>query len=221
MLGALKHILAYWGRTDVCLLRTVQTNFAFSKRLGFKSIIGHSPFLHGPNFRSYFDKTATLNLSKNAALHLGSIWPQTFSFPGSLKLDSSGELNVNGHFSIFTGSYITINKNATLELGSGYINTFSKIDVWEQISIGESVAIADYVIIKDSDNHHIGSGPMTQPIQIGNHVWIGLRATILKGVTIGDGAVIAAGAVVNKDVPPNCLAAGVPAKIIKTGIRWS
>ena len=58
------------------------------------------------------------------------------------------------------------------------------------------------------------------PITIGENVWIGCRALILKGVTIGDGAVVAAGAVVTKDVPANCVVAGNPAKIIKENVVW-
>ena len=53
------------------------------------------------------------------------------------------------------------------------------------------------------------------PITIGNDVWIGGNSTILPGVTIGDGAVVAAGAVVTKDVEPNTIVGGVPAKVIK------
>ena len=53
------------------------------------------------------------------------------------------------------------------------------------------------------------------PIHIGKNVWIGANATILAGVTIGDGAVVAAGAVVTKDVEPNTIVGGIPAKIIK------
>ena len=52
-------------------------------------------------------------------------------------------------------------------------------------------------------------------VEIGNDVWIGARATILEGITIGDGAVVAAGAIVTKDVPPYAIVGGVPAKIIK------
>lgn len=55
-----------------------------------------------------------------------------------------------------------------------------------------------------------------KPVNIGNNVWIGGNCTILPGVTIGDNSVIAAGAVVTKDIPANCVVAGVPAKIIKT-----
>ena len=50
---------------------------------------------------------------------------------------------------------------------------------------------------------------------IGNNVWVGANATVVPGVTIGDGAVIAAGEVVTKDVPANVIAGGIPAKIIK------
>ena len=77
------------------------------------------------------------------------------------------------------------------------------------------------MLIRDSDNHTIiGGKEKTAPIKIGNHVWIGARATILKGVKIGDGAVVAAGAVVTRDVPPNTLVGGVPAKIIKENVSW-
>lgn len=61
---------------------------------------------------------------------------------------------------------------------------------------------------------------MTAPINIGNHVWIGLRAIILKGVTIGDGAVIAAGAVVTNNVPANSVVAGVPARVMSENVNW-
>ena len=54
------------------------------------------------------------------------------------------------------------------------------------------------------------------PVKIGNRVWIGAHAAILAGVTIGDNAVVAAGAVVTKDVPANVVVGGIPAKIIKT-----
>ena len=61
---------------------------------------------------------------------------------------------------------------------------------------------------------------VVSPIKIGNNVWIGSNVIILKGVTIGDGAVVAAGAVVTKNIPPKCLAGGVPAKILKENIVW-
>lgn len=85
-----------------------------------------------------------------------------------------------------------------------------------------NVVISENVTIRDSDNHILNDNTdkITQPIIIGNHVWIGMNVTILKGVSIGDGAVIAAGSLVAKDVPPNTLVAGVPARIIKNDVQW-
>ncbi len=73
----------------------------------------------------------------------------------------------------------------------------------------------------DEVSHFLDMQKKTKPVKIGNHVWIGTRVTILKGVNIGDGAVIAAGSVVTKDIPAGSLAAGVPAKIIRDKVIWS
>ncbi len=93
------------------------------------------------------------------------------------------------------------------------------IDARELIQIGENVRIAPYTIILDSDFHdlkdHFADGA-SQPIIIEDDVWLATRCTILKGVRIGKGAVVATGAVVTKDVPPRTVVAGVPAKVIKT-----
>jgi acetyltransferase-like isoleucine patch superfamily enzyme len=113
-------------------------------------------------------------------------------------------------------------KNAKLHLGGGYINRYAKIRCYSSITIGHDVAISENVTIWDSDTHAIigKERVMTQPITIGNKVWIGANVTILKGVTIGDGAIIAAGSVVTRAIPANCLAAGVPAKVIKEKVYW-
>ena len=91
-----------------------------------------------------------------------------------------------------------------------------------EIVIGNNLLTAPYSWIVDNDAHGINPAKRankyakTAPVKIGDNVWIGYRAMVLKGVTIGDNAVIAAGAIVTKDVPSNSVAAGVPARIIKT-----
>ena len=86
-------------------------------------------------------------------------------------------------------------------------------------------AIAWNTTIMDTDFHHIyypdgTENELAKPVKIGDKVWIGCNCTILKGVTIGDNAVIGANTLVNKDVPPNCLAVGNPMRIAKEGIDW-
>lgn len=157
------------------------------------------------------------------ALEFGKRYAQCNYRESLLKLGDSSKLVVSGHFTFYTGCQICVNQDAVLDLGSGYINADTKIDCFNHIIIGNDVAIAEGVLIRDSDNHRIvpGDSPVSQPIRIGDHVWIGLRAIILKGVTIGTGSIVAAGALVTRDVPENCLVGGVPAKVIKSDIQWS
>jgi acetyltransferase-like isoleucine patch superfamily enzyme len=118
---------------------------------------------------------------------------------------------------------VTIEEGAVLQLGSGYINNYSSIFCFKHIEIGHYVFISNNVTIRDSDNHRIldSRSEPSKPIIIGDHVWIGMRAMILKGVTIGNGAVIAAGTVLTRDVLPRSLVGGVPARVIRETIEWS
>jgi acetyltransferase-like isoleucine patch superfamily enzyme len=167
---------------------------------------------------------ARISVRENGRLTFNRSWTKAAVFPGILALGKDARVEVLGHFAIFAGAKIYVNKNATLVLGSGYINERLNLSCYCRIEIGEDVAIAENVCIRDSDNHAVtGSDGHTpkQPVVIGNHVWIGMNATILKGVTIGDGAIIAAGAVVTRDIPPACMAAGVPARILKRNVSWT
>ncbi len=90
----------------------------------------------------------------------------------------------------------------------------------DSVTIGNDTIFSNNCIIRDSDIHEIVGKENHAPIVIGNHVWVGTNAIILKGVTIGDGAIIGAGAVVTKDVPENCVVAGNPAKVISGNVSW-
>lgn len=162
--------------------------------------------------------TAKINI-KNAFFMNKSYGKQKSAKDGFFKLEANSDFECND-MTIYDGATIAAHKNAKLKLGSGYINRFAEIRCYNSITIGENVAIAKEVIIRDSDSHKISDSVMTAPIVIGDHVWIGTRAIILKGVTIGDGAVVAAGAIVTKDVPPHTVVAGVPAKVVKENITW-
>jgi acetyltransferase-like isoleucine patch superfamily enzyme len=121
-------------------------------------------------------------------------------------------------WSVFERTKLLVKGTGTLRIGEGTRINGTHIAVSGNVVIGKFVRIAPYTLILDSDFHdlqdHTAEGKKGN-IVIEDHVWVASRATILKGVTIGEGSVIAAGAVVTKDVPPYCVAAGVPAKVIK------
>ncbi len=136
-----------------------------------------------------------------------------------LRMDSNSFLECKG-FSFTYGADVILFKNSKLILGKSYINSNSKIRCHKLISIGDNCVISHDFTVMDSDAHELNGSRNTNPVLIGNNVWIGTRVTILNGVSVGDGAVIAAGSIVTKNVPKNSLVAGVPAKVIKTNIKW-
>ncbi len=142
-----------------------------------------------------------------------------------LKLRKGSKMHVKGRFQVFFGASIEVFEDAELTLGKGYVNTGGAIACAKSIVIGEGVYIGRNTYITDSDHHRLLDNQgkcQNEPreVKIGNHVLIGYGATVLKGVTIGDGAIIAAGAVVVKDVPKNCVVAGVPARVVREGVVW-
>jgi acetyltransferase-like isoleucine patch superfamily enzyme len=105
-----------------------------------------------------------------------------------------------------------------LAIGKGtYLNRNVQIIAAESVRIGRGVKIGWDVVILDTDLHgHSGRPPETRPVVIEDDVWIGCRALILKGVRIGEGAIVAAGAIVTKDVPPMAVVASPRAEVIFT-----
>jgi acetyltransferase-like isoleucine patch superfamily enzyme len=101
-----------------------------------------------------------------------------------------------------------------------FIGAGTEIDVLQAITIGAHTLLAPNVFITDHTHNTAAGvrldeqGSRSAPVTIGSDAWIGTRSVIMAGVTIGDGAVVGAGAVVTKDVPPNAVVAGVPARVI-------
>ena len=91
-----------------------------------------------------------------------------------------------------------------------------------RVVIGEDCLIAELVSIRDHDHRFAdldvpirAQGADVAEVNIGRNVWIGSKATVLKGVTIGDDAIVGAGAVVTRDVPANAIVIGVPARVVR------
>jgi acetyltransferase-like isoleucine patch superfamily enzyme len=112
----------------------------------------------------------------------------------------------------------------TLTIGpDGFIGTGSTIVACGTIAIGSDALIAGNVTIRDQDHRTAApdtpyrlQGFVMRPVTIGSNVWLGTNAVVLKGVTIGDGAVVAAAAVVSRDVAGRSIVAGIPARLLRT-----
>ena len=97
-----------------------------------------------------------------------------------------------------------------------------------ELVIGKNCMFAAEIEVWASDSHPISAAEninkpinLSKSIHIADHVWVAQRACILKGVTIGENAIVGMASVVTKDVPSSCIVAGNPAKVIKTGITWN
>lgn len=117
-------------------------------------------------------------------------------------------------------SIISIGKNTTF--GGGNIVCGGEKT---HIRIGEACMLAEGLDVWNTDTHSIfKDGELCNTpanITVGNHVWTGKDVAILKGVTVGDNAIVGMKSLVTKDIPSGCVAAGIPAIIIKDGVDWN
>lgn len=124
---------------------------------------------------------------------------------------------VHESFALFPPFYTDCGKNITVGKNV-FINSGCRFQDQGGIRIGDDSLIGHNVVLATL-NHSLNpeerATTLPAPIVIGKKVWLGANVTVIPGVTIGDGAVIAAGAVVIRNIPPNAVAAGVPARTIK------
>ena len=120
-------------------------------------------------------------------------------------------------FRLFPPFYTNCGKNTTVGKGV-FINTGCHFQDQGGITLGDGTFLGNNVVLTTM-NHDFDparrSTTYPAPIVIGKNVWIASSVTVVPGVTIGDGAIVAAGAVVTRDVPPNTIVAGIPARVIR------
>ena len=113
------------------------------------------------------------------------------------------------------GDNVTFDQNVLIVVGEG-----------SKVVIGSDCVFAYRVHIRTTDQHFIydENGNRINPakdVYIGNHVWLGKEAIVMKGVSIGSGAIVGMDSMVTKNVPERCIVAGKPAKVIKTNVYWN
>lgn len=146
--------------------------------------------------------------------HVRSVW------------EVSGDIILDGKVSLGSGSRISVASDAVLRFGDNFSMTGnSSIVCQKDISFGNDCLLSWDILIMDSNFHQITNMQndtinAPSPIRIGNHVWIGCRSTILKGVTIADNTVIAAGAIITKSLPATYTIYGGNNLKLKSNINW-
>lgn len=140
-----------------------------------------------------------------------------------ITVERGAALSIGPGFKMRDGAKLRVRRGAVCKLGKNVsLNSNNFLVCRESITLGDDIMLSPNVQIYDHDHDYRAAGGIkamqfkTAPVVIGSNVWIGANCTILPGVTIGNDAVIAAGAVVNRDVPPRAVVGGVPARVLKT-----
>jgi acetyltransferase-like isoleucine patch superfamily enzyme len=161
-------------------------------------------------FGAVVARTIRLCVQMNAtATELDQVRSQLSAIVGS-EIDES--TTVFPPFYTNFGQFIRLGKNVFINHNCSFLD-IGGITIEDDVQIGPSVKLT-------SENHPLDPADrktvLLQSILIKRNAWIGAGATILPGVTVGENSVVAAGAVVSRDVPPNTVVAGIPAKVVKT-----
>jgi acetyltransferase-like isoleucine patch superfamily enzyme len=140
-------------------------------------------------------------------------------------LKKNGEINIGRKVQLHQGvklsawgteGYTKINIGDNTAIGDR-----TEIHAGQAVNIGSNCNISWDVCIMDRDYHKFNSPTeVIKPVTICDNVWIGCNVIVMKGVTIGEGAVVAAGSVVTRDVPAKTVVGGNPARVIKEDIYW-
>jgi acetyltransferase-like isoleucine patch superfamily enzyme len=137
---------------------------------------------------------------------------------GSPTVDAT-DLEVGDHFRVWSGHRQTLISGwGRIRIGDRcFINCGTVLIAVKEIVIGDDVALANEVYVMDSNSHGVEGRPHVEaPVRIGDGTWVGNRAMILPGVTIGRRVLVAAGAVVTRDVPDEVMVAGNPARVVRS-----
>jgi acetyltransferase-like isoleucine patch superfamily enzyme len=225
------------------LILAVKRREKWWARLLYVVVVGvrqiHIPYLPGLHDVLYVERRARLHWwrhLKRRFYYEPLMKSKCVSFGGNLNLVQALPL-ITGNLRIHIGDNVTIDGTNTfaanrvhdapeLRIGShSFIGWHVTISVGQEVLIGKHCLIGANVLITDNDMHPLNAEARRKnqtvakddikPVNIGDDVWIGAGCYILKGVTIGNGCVVGAGSVVVNDIPPGCIAAGNPARIVK------
>ncbi len=177
-------------------------------RVGESSLV-----LLGENIKSHGMKSfkTKWSISDHARLKIGC---ESILLNGCFYMEKGSSLQIGKKFSIATDYHMALDNYTAITIGDDCM--FSS-DIF--IRCGDGHSIFDVVSGENiNSTYEISKG---RKINIGNHVWLGMRAAILYHTKIGDGSIVGAMSLVKGILPNNCIAAGVPAKVVRKDVSWS
>ena len=161
-----------------------------------------------------------LILTRVYLMRCNKLGPLVFT-KGRPRVTNKGNIKIGNTVSIWSNIHPTrfsAHRGGRIEIGDNNFINGAFISATSLVRIGSNCKFGPITMIMDSDFHNVSDHNKdgdTSEIIIEDNVWIGARATILKGVTIGTGSIVAVGSVVTKNVPANSIVAGVPATVVK------
>ena len=177
--------------------------------------------------RTVLDGAERITVREGGALRIG-LGPFGLSSrhdTSVVRVREGASLHCEGVVSLQRGVRVVVDSGRlTIGHGTNVNGLGTKLLCAQEITIGEFCTFSWDVQVLDTDFHAVTRDgvelPRTAPVRIGDRVWVGTRAVVLKGVTIGDGAVVGAGSVVTRDVPAGAVVAGVPAVVVGRADSW-
>lgn len=179
-----------------------------------------------------FDLHPSAKIIVKAPFLFGNNPVKGMRMPTCLRMEANTTLEIhdgpltrygNGAYNLRYGAYIEVVNGGKLTIGQGACNVGLTIMCAKDVTIGNGVRIGRDVSIRDWNGPHVIINEHYRnhaPVHICDHVWLCTGCSIMPGVTIGEGSVVAANATVTKDVPPHSLVGGSPAKVLKENIEW-
>ncbi|MBR5433594.1 MAG: Coenzyme F420 hydrogenase/dehydrogenase, beta subunit C-terminal domain [Bacteroidales bacterium] len=222
-----RDIFQYYGFCVKAYVNFVRINFRKNTNCDIKNrqVIFTMP-------STVFDIHPTAQIKISAPFIFGNNPVRRMRMPTCLRMEENTTLEIhdgpltrygNTPYNLRYGAYIEVVNGGKLTIGQGAANVGLTIMCAKEVAIGNGVRIGRNVSIRDWNGSHVIINDTYRnhaAVHVEDHVWLCTGCTIMPGVTVGKGAVVAANSTVTKDVPPYSLVGGSPAKVLKENIEW-
>ena len=222
-----RDIFQYYGFCVRAYVNFVRINFRKNTNCDIKNrqVIFTMP-------STVFDIHPTAQIKISAPFIFGNNPVRRMRMPTCLRMEENTTLEIhdgpltrygNTPYNLRYGAYIEVVNGGKLTIGQGAANVGLTIMCAKEVAIGNGVRIGRNVSIRDWNGSHVIINDTYRnhaAVHVEDHVWLCTGCTIMPGVTVGKGAVVAANSTVTKDVPPYSLVGGSPAKVLKENIEW-